>query len=118
MRWRTSPLRNFTKPAARTRRSPRSPFLSFARNRGWPPAAHERADKTWAGSIVRKTRGNSQQVNRQAWILYMLRFIFTGDPCGAWKHFGGLSAQLSLLSIAMHLAVSETAVFAISYDFA
>ena len=81
-----------------------------------PLSSHERAAKSWRESVSNKPRDGSQQVNLQAWILYMLRFIFTGDLCDSWQHFGGLSAQLSLLSIVLHLAVVETANFAIAYD--
>ena len=46
----------------------------------------------------------------------MLRFIFTGDLCNAWKEFGGLATQLSFLSVALHLGVIESAAYAITYD--
>ena len=46
----------------------------------------------------------------------MLRFILTGDLCNAWEEFGGLSAQLCHLSVALHLGVAENGAFAIAYD--
>ena len=98
---------------------PYTPFVvPKLREKPWmvPLASHERAAKSWRESANHKARDNAQQVNLQAWILYMLRFILTGDLCDSWQHFGGLSAQLSLLSIVLHLAVVETANFAIAYD--
>ena len=46
----------------------------------------------------------------------MIRFILTGDLCNAWNEFGGLSDQLCLLSVVLHLGVAENAAFAIPYD--
>ena len=98
---------------------PYTPFVvPKLREKPWmvPLASHERAAKSWRESANHKARDNAQQVNLKARILYMLRFIFTGDLCDSWQHFGGLCAQLSLLSIVLHLAVVETANFAIAYD--
>ena len=44
------------------------------------------------------------------------KFHFAGDLADACHHFGGLIAQLSHLSIALHLASTETAAYAIAYD--
>ena len=52
------------------------------------------------GSIAHKGRDPSHQVSLHDWVLYVLRFILTGDLRNAWKEFGGLCAQLSFLSIA------------------
>ena len=52
----------------------------------------------------------------QAWLLYIIRFIFAGDLADSWGSFGGIQAQFSHLSIALHLAVVETTAFAIAYD--
>ena len=46
----------------------------------------------------------------------MLRFILVGDLLDAWSPFGGLSAQLSHLSIALHLATVGNVTLAIMYD--
>ena len=48
--------------------------------------------------------------------LYIVRFALVGDLLDAWSAFGGLSAQLSRLSIALHLAVTESATLAIMCD--
>ena len=98
---------------------PYTPFvIPKLREKPWhvPLRSHERAAKFWRGGIAHKGRDPSQQVSLQAWMLYILRFILTGDLCNAWKEFGGLAAQLSFLSIVLHLGVAENAAFAISYD--
>ena len=98
------------------------PFTPFVvpkfHDKPWavPLLSHERAGKYWRENIAHKGRDPSQQVSLQAWVLYHLRFIICGDLCNAWRDFGGLSAQLSHLSIVLHLGVIESAAFAISYD--
>ena len=79
-----------------------------------PLQPRERAAKFRKDIISHKN--GAQQVRLQAWLLYMLRFVFTGDICSAWSNFGGLAAQFCMLSAVIHLAVVETAAFAIAYD--
>ena len=55
-----------------------------------------------------KIKGPPQQVSLQAWLLYTLRYISTGDIIDSWYAFGGLSAKLNHRSVAIHLAVAET----------
>ena len=64
--------------------------------------ARRRADHRQAAKSTRP-----QSVPLNAWVLYRIRFIFTADVCGAWPSFGGLSAQLNRLSIALHIATTE-----------
>ena len=59
--------------------------------------------------------GPSQQVTLQSCGLGVIRFILTGDPCNAWKEFGGLADQLSFLRVALRLGVAANAAFATSY---
>ena len=99
------------------------PFIPFVlpklSEKPWmvPLQSHERAAKYWRENIQhKKTKDDPQQTSLQAWFLYTLRFIFTGDLSDAWSAFGGLSSQLSHLSIVLHLATTETASYAISYD--
>ena len=98
------------------------PFAPFVvpkfhdKQRRVPLPSIERDAKYWRESIAHMARDPSQQVPLQAWILYLLRFIATGDLCNARRDFGGLSAQLPHLSIALHLGVAENAAFAIPYD--
>ena len=66
--------------------------------------------------MANKAREPSHQVRHHAWILYLLRFILTGDLRNAWKAFGGLPAQFPHLSIAPHLGITENDALAISYD--
>ena len=83
-----------------------------------PLQPHDRAAK-YRREIIqrRKSKDDPQQVSLQSWILYMIRFIFTSDLRGAWSSLGGISAKFSHLSLVLHLAVTETADYAIAYDF-
>ena len=98
------------------------PFIPFVvpdiRKKPWrvPLASHERANKAWVDSTSTKIKDSPQQVSLHAWLLYTLRYIFTGDLSDSWYAFGGLSAQLNHLSVVLHLAVSENATLAIHYD--
>ena len=98
------------------------PYIPFVvpklHERPWmvPLGSHERAAKFWKESNSHKAKDHVQQVNLQSWLLYLLRFIFAGDLTDSWGSFGGLQAQFSHLSIVLHLAVVETAAFAIAYD--
>ena len=71
------------------------PFTPFVvpkfQDKPWlvPLQSHERAAKYWRETVANKTRDPSHQVSLQAWILYLLRFILTGDLRNAWKEFGG-----------------------------
>ena len=78
--------------------------------------SHERDNKARKDSVPHKSKDSSQQGSIQAWLLYMLRFILVGDLLDAWSSFGGLSAQLSHLSIALHLAKVANVTLAIMYD--
>ena len=98
------------------------PFAPFVvpkfQDKHWlvPLQSRDRAAKYWRETVDRKARDPSHQVSLQAWILYLVRFIFTGDLCNDWDMFGGLSSQLSHLSIGLHLCITENAPRAISYD--
>ena len=98
------------------------PYTAFVipkpHERPWcvDPPSHERGNKAWKESVPHKSKDSPQQVSIHAWLLYMLRFILVGDLLGAWSPFGGLSAQLSHLSIVLHLATVENATLAIMYD--
>ena len=98
------------------------PFIPFVvpkvHEKPWmvPLGSHERAQKFFKENIAKKSKDTSQQISLQAWLLYTLRFIFTGDLTDSWSQFGGLQAQFSHLSIVLHLAVTETASFAMAYD--
>ena len=45
-----------------------------------------------------------------------MRFILVGDLLDAWAAFGGLSAQLSHLSIFLHLSAVSNETLSIMYD--
>ena len=76
----------------------------------------EKASQYWRNSVARKSSDPSLQVSLQGRILHILRFTITGDLCNSWEVFGGLAAQLSRISIAPRLAVTEYASFAIARD--
>ena len=78
--------------------------------------SHERHNKARKESVPHKSKDSPQQVSIQAWLLYMLRFVVVGDLLDAWSSFGGLSAQLSHLSIALHLATVGNVTLSIMYD--
>ena len=99
------------------------PFAPFAvpkiSDKPWiaPLRPRERAAKFRTDDIQRKkSMGDPHHVSLQSWVLYMIRFIFTGDLSDVWSSFGGISSQLSHWSIALRQAVTETASFAIAYD--
>ena len=81
-----------------------------------PLASRERAAKFRNDSAARKSKDQSRQVSLHAWLLYIIRFIFDGDLTASCGSFGGLSAQFSHLSVALHLAVAGTSAFALAND--
>ena len=99
-----------------------APFIPFVvpkfQDKPWivPLQSHERAAKYWRETVAHKARDHSQQVSLHALILYMIRFILTGDLCNACENIGGLSAQLCRLGVVLHIGVAENAAFAIFYD--
>ena len=85
----------------------------------WPvPLQYREWDAKLLRYIVSHNAPNegAHHVSLHPWLLYIVRFIFTGDIFNARGNFGGLPAQFCLISIATHLAVVETAAFSISYD--
>ena len=97
---------------------PYTPFVvPELRKKPWcvPLVSHERANKAWRYSASTKIKDSPQKVRLQAWLLYTIRYIFTGDISDRWCAFGGLSAQLNHLSVALHLAVAENATLSIHY---
>ena len=112
----------FTKEITIARKKKGPPYASFvipkSRERPWcvDLPSRERANKAWKDSLPRKSTDIPQKVRIQAWLLYMLRFILVGDLLDARSPFGGLSAQLSHLSIALHLATVSNVTLSIMYD--
>ena len=104
---------------ARRRNAPFTPFVvPKFQDKPWlvPLQSHERAAKYWRGAVAHKARDPSYQFSMDAWILYLLRFILTGELCNARKDFGGMDAQLCHLRVVLHLRVTGDASCAISYD--
>ena len=97
-----------------------TPFIAPELSKSpWPVASqsHSAALAKWQASARLAQRSSEPQlVPFQAWLLYQLRFVFTAEICGAWQLFGGLAAQLSHLSIVLHLSTVETMAVAFSYD--
>ena len=92
--------------AAELHKSPRMPSQE----------AHTRALDSWETLQKTHKRPSTVEMGFQAWIAYNLRFILTGDLCGAWDTFGGLSAQLAHQGAVMNLAITENATIAQTYD--
>ena len=112
----------FTKTMADSAKKgpPFSPLLVPLMRKGpWaiPIQSHERAAKFRRDIADRKNaKERAQKVRLRAWILYILRFIFTGDICNAWANFGVFSAKFCMISAVLHLAAAEAAPFAIARD--
>ena len=51
----------------------------------------------------------------QAWALYNLRFIIAGGFSGAWRTFGGISAQLTHFGLILNIAEVENSTIAMGY---
>ena len=81
-------------------------------------------DMTERRSSIEKWCSHSKQAKRrllpqelpvQAWILYHFRFLMAAECCGAFRLFGGLSAQFNLFSIVLNLCVAENVNLGLSY---
>ena len=51
----------------------------------------------------------------QTWMLYHLRRLLAAERCGAFRHFGGLSAQLNLVAIVLNSSITESVNLGLSY---
>ena len=84
----------------------------------WKPQlpTHDRA----AGDCKKRMAGirSSQSISFQAYILYSFRFVLSAHMVSAWEPFGGISAQLNALPIALNLPIVENRGIAIDYDLA
>ena len=78
--------------------------------------SHERANKARKDSVPHKTKESHQKVSIPSRPRYILRFVIVGDLLDDWAAFGGISSQLSHLSIVLHLATVGNATLAIIYD--
>ena len=103
----------------RCKKPPMVPYITADLHKNpWMPSqqAHTRSLESW--KILQKThkRPSNIEIGFQAWITYNIRFLLTGDLCGAWDTFGGLAAQLTHLGTVMNLAITENATIAQNYD--
>ena len=73
-----------------------------------PTAEHTAAVARWANGRQSVKSPKTQQLPLGAWSLYRRRYIFTADYLSAWPSFGGIAAQFNHLSIALHLATTES----------
>ena len=78
--------------------------------------SHERANKAWRDIASTKIKDPPHQVSLQAWLLYTLRNISTGDLSDSWYAFGELIAHLNHRNVVLHLAVTENVTLAIRCD--
>lgn len=67
------------------------------------------------GNTSTKINDPPRHVILQAWLLYTLAYILTGDLRDPRYAFGGLAPKPNRLIIAIRLAVTENAALAIAY---
>ena len=81
----------------------------------WLPRSsiHVNALASWRARAQRVP--NKQDISFQMWLHHHYRFIFAAELCSAWKPFGGLAAQLSLIAVLLSLASTDSCAFAIAY---
>ena len=58
---------------------------------------------------------NKQDISFQRWLHRHYRFVFAAELRSAWKPFGGLAAQLSLIAVLLSIASTDSCAFAIAY---
>ena len=63
----------------------------------------------------RDTGGKGLSIGQ--FVLYMMRFIFSGSSAGAWADFGGITAQLNNLAHVIEMAIADHLGIAITYDY-
>ena len=118
-------MANFSSAALGRGRASRPPYIHYA-------VADSLAGHPWlpADEIYGRARGTRQASQRTynrhtgkqdlpigQFILRRLRYILAGDLTEAWSEFGGLSAQLSHLSVVIGLSISDHQGIAVTYDF-
>ena len=81
-----------------------------------PTAEHTAAATRWTSNRQASKAVIQQNVSFNACLLYRIRFILTSDLLGAWRDFGGLSAQLNHVSILLHMVTTEATTTALVYD--
>lgn len=81
-----------------------------------PSSEHRAALSRWQENARHRRSSAPIPIPFQAWCLYHLRFLITGELCGAWLSFGGLAAQLSHFAIVLNIATTENMSIALSYD--
>ena len=52
----------------------------------------------------------------QSWALYHMRVSTSADLAGAWRTFGGLSAQLNQPPVGLNIATTDAIAIALAYD--
>ena len=82
-----------------------------------PSAGHRSSIARWRENSRHKNRSSAPiSIPCQDWVLYNIRFLITGELCGAWRSFGGLAAQLPHVDIVLNIAKTENIPTALSYD--
>ena len=77
----------------------------------WVPldSDHVAARTKWLGySTQAKRAADPQELSKQAFTPYRLRFVVVADVCQAWSRFGGLGPRLSHSVTVLHIGITET----------
>ena len=99
---------------------PYAPYLVPALSSSpWLPDVTEHRDshEYWTkNSRQAKRKLVPQELPVQSWLLYHMRFLMAGECCSAFVVFGGLCAQLNLISDVLNLCVTESAGLGLTYS--
>ena len=81
----------------------------------WIPTLyeHKKAHGGWTSRM--KSLTSEQSISFQSWKLYLLRYIFPAEVCGAWLLYGGIIAQINNLGITLSLAATGNVGVALKY---
>ena len=104
---------------AKLKRPPYIPFvIPDLKEQPWRPfyPAHTRAFENWQKLNSSHKKPTPMDTSFQAWTLYNMRFIISGELTGAWRTFGGISAQWSHFGLILNMAVVENATIAMAYE--
>ena len=98
------------------------PIILFAtaelHKKPWMPdeSFHSMALAAWKTMRKNHKRPSKLELGFQAWVAYNIRFVMDGDFASAWETFGCISMQLIHMGAVLHLAITENATIAMTYD--
>ena len=74
---------------------------------------HKKAQEGWANRM--KSLNSEQSLSSQSLVLFGLGLILPAQTCGAWDLFGGLTAQIKNLGVALNIAAADNVGIALNY---